>query len=122
MTQPLLPNLFIYLQATNGLRASRKSEIQVELAACTHPDLCLGHRIRILKIKRKLALNAMTRDLRPTCALNCTSTCALTRLPSASTPVTVVSYGQVVVKHNNYGALEPKMYEKPYVCSPVFVP
>ena len=44
------------------------SEIQVELAACTHPDLCLGHRILILKIKRKLALNAMTRDLRPTCA------------------------------------------------------
>ena len=48
------------------------------------------------QIYYNLILRAMTRDLRPTCALNCTPTCALTCFPSASTLATVVGPGQVI--------------------------
>lgn len=75
-----------------------------------------------LKNQKKVSPERYDPRPAPDLRLNCTSTRALTRLPSASTPVTVVASGQVVVKRYNYGALEPKMYEKPYVCSPVFVP
>ena len=48
------------------------------------------------RIYYNLFLIAMTRDLRPTCALNCTPTCALTCFPGASTLATVVGSDQVI--------------------------